>query len=282
MGALTDPIVLAIKAALTASIAILLTHLLDVPDQLSAGFVAVACVTPTAYAGLKRGGQQIVGSLIGGGIAMVLVLALPARVHAPWIVLLSVLLSILACTKLGMGSAYGVAAFSVVYVVALPFSSVAVAVETRLESLAIGIGVATLTNLGVSAAFGDRIVERRMRLARARVMETLRRRADVDAEARFEEAFAVVAELRTDLEAAHRELFARRARRSAERHLAESIRLRRLLHGTKTLVLLGHTTTSASVVDAAIAKLAGGELDEPTVDAVFAELGPPQSEARRF
>ncbi|CAN5581071.1 hypothetical protein BH09MYX1_BH09MYX1_40120 [soil metagenome] len=280
---LTDPLFLALKAALAASVAVLLTRLFHVSDQLSAGFVAVACVSPTAYAGLKRGAQHAFGSALGGGIATALTLILPAPL-APAIVLVSVFLAVLACMRLKMASAYGVAAFSAVYVVALPFVSATIAVETRLASVAIGIGVATITNLGVSAIFGERIIERRMRLARERIADALADRKGDAADARFETAFTLVAELRTDLEAAQRELLGSSfgARRAAARHIAEAIRFRRLLHVTKTLVLVGRSTIAARAIHDAVASLRRGSLHEAEVDALFAHLGSPDSSPRRL
>ncbi len=266
---LTDPLFLALKAAFAASLAVLLTYVLGIADQLSAGFVAVACVSPTAYAGLRRGGQQVAGSVLGGGIATLLSFVLPPSL-APLTVFLSVLLAVVACVRFGMTSAYGVAGFSAVYVVALPFASATVAIETRLLSLAIGISVATAFNLVVSWVLGSRIVERRIRIARAEVAEALRRRREPDADQRFEATFAVIAELQTDLEAARRELFGGRTRVLAEAHLAEATRLRRLLHVAKTLVLLDRADDPT--LDATCAALKTGPLEEPTVSALFAKL----------
>lgn len=282
MGSLTDPLFLAIKAALASGIAVLLALAFGVHDTLSAGFVAIACMSPTAYAGLKRGGHQVAGSLLGGGIATILKLALPAPSLTPLVVLVSVFLSVLACARFGMSAAYAIATLSAVYVAALPFASATIAIETRLLAVAIGIGVATATNLGISTAFSDTIVERRMRLARERVADTLVHRGDADADARFEAAFAVASELRTDLEAAHRELFSGRTRRVAERHLSESINLRRLLHVAKTLVLLGRSTAANDAIAKATERLRAGALDDATVDAVFLHLGQPDSAPRRF
>jgi uncharacterized membrane protein YccC len=266
---LIDPWFLALKAALAASIAVLLTHLFAVEDPLSAGFVAVACVSPTAYAGLRRGGEQVAGSLLGGGISTLLRWLAPPS-FGPAVVFGSVLVAVLACMRLGMRSAYAVAAFSAIYVVALPFASPTLAIETRLLALAIGIGVATIVNLVVSAAVGDRIVERRIRLARGKVADTLAEHPRADADDRFEQAFAVIAELQTDLEGARRELFGGRARKLAETHLAEAIRLRRLLHVAKTLVLLERA--DAATLAEAVSSLRAGPLDEPTVAALFARL----------
>src|SRR5689334_2632514 len=102
MDVLTDRWFLAIKAAVAASVAVLLTRQLGVADELSAGFVAVVCVTPTAYAGLRRGLAQVVGSILGGAIAMVLLLLLPARELAPVVVLVATLSAVLLCCALGM------------------------------------------------------------------------------------------------------------------------------------------------------------------------------------
>jgi uncharacterized membrane protein YgaE (UPF0421/DUF939 family) len=264
MGALTDPVYLATKAAAAASVAVLVTQVLRVPDALSAGFVAVACVSPTAYAGLRSGAEQVAGSLLGGVVTSLLLQVLGAPSLRPLVVLLAVLGSVLLCFGLRLGRSYAVASFTAVYVAALPFASAAIAVETRLISLAIGVVAATIANLLVSRVFGARILERRMRLTRALVARVLAALPDRDTPATaaldgaFEPAFAVLAELHADLTAARRELLRREAAgRLADEHLAESMRLRTLLHLAKTLVLLGQPTAA---LGPALAVLQRGEV----------------------
>jgi hypothetical protein len=290
MGALTDPVHLAIKSGIAASAAMVATQVLHVPDALSAGFVAVLCVSPTAYAGLRRGAEQLAGSLLGGALTWALMRLLPSPSLQPLVVLLAVFGSVRLCFALPLGDGYTVAGFSAMYVVAMPFASASFALGTRLLALALGIAAATATNLLVSRLFGPRILDRRMRLTRARVAAVLASLPDRDSpippppaaptsgpavspsppqhaplDDLFEPAFAVVAELHADLDSAAHEPRHGTTGRLAREHLAEAIGLRTLLHLAKTLVLLDCPTAALDPARAALQRgesLPAGAVDD--------------------
>ena len=259
--ALTDPLLLATKAGAAASMAVLATQLFGLKDALSAGFVAVVCVSPTAYAGLRRGFEQIVGSVLGAGVTMALLFLLKAPQLVPLLVLASVLLSVLLCMRLRLEQGYVVASFTALYFASGLYTTTSLALENRFGALALGIAAATFTNMLVSFLYAERILERRMRISRAIVAKALAHAQAQDetantVDAAFEPAFAVVSELRTDLDGAGRELFARAPMaKLAAAHRDEAIRLRTLLHLAKTLVLLGRPT---GALDLAIASLEKG------------------------
>ncbi len=281
MGALTDPVHLAAKAAVAASAAMLATQLLHVSDSLSAGFVAVICVSPMAYAGLRRGLEQLLGSLLGSAVTWGLLRVPGLASFQPLVVLLAVLVSVRLCFALRLAGGYTVASFSAMYVAAMPFSSATVAVETRLFALGLGIAAATTANLVVSHLFGVRILDRRMRLTRAHVAQLLARLPDLDTstplneavDAIFEPVFAVVAELHADLGSATHDIVGRGATgQLAEEHLAEAIRLRTLLHLAKTLVLLRRPLGALAPALAALQQ--GESLSGPAVDEARQSLRP--------
>jgi uncharacterized membrane protein YgaE (UPF0421/DUF939 family) len=269
MAALTDPLLLATKAGAAASMAVLATQLFGLKDALSAGFVAVVCVSPTAYAGLRRGFEQVVGSVLGAGVTMALLFLLKAPQLVPLLVLSSVLFSVLLCMRLRLEQGYVVASFTSLYFASGLYASTSVALENRFGALALGIAAATFTNMVVSFLYAERILERRMRLTRAIVAKALASAPEArTVDAAFEPAFAVVSELRTDLDGAARELFGRAPVGAlAAAHRDEAIRLRTLLHLAKTLVLLGQPT---EVLTEAIASLEKGTpLAEDAVEAAL-------------
>ena len=269
MGALTDPLLLATKAGAAASMAVLATQLFGLKDALSAGFVAVVCVSPTAYAGLRRGFEQVVGSVLGAGVTMALLFLLKAPQLVPLLVLSSVLASVLLCMRLRLEQGYVVASFTSLYFASGLYASTSVALENRFGALALGIAAATLTNMVVSFLYAERILQRRMRLTRAIVAKALASAPEArTVDAAFEPAFAVVSELRADLDGAARELFGRAPLGAlAAAHRDEAIRLRTFLHLAKTLVLLGQPT---EVLTEAIASLEkGAPLAEDAVEAAL-------------
>jgi uncharacterized membrane protein YgaE (UPF0421/DUF939 family) len=269
MGALTDPLLLATKAGAAASMAVLATQLFGLKDALSAGFVAVVCVSPTAYAGVRRGFEQVIGSVLGAGVTMALLFLLKAPQLVPLLVLSSVLFSVLLCMRLRLEQGYVVASFTSLYFASGLYASTSVALENRFGALALGIAAATFTNMVVSFLYAERILERRMRLTRAIVAKALASAPEArTVDAAFEPAFAVVSELRADLDGAARELFGRAPLGAlAAAHRDEAIRLRTFLHLAKTLVLLGQPTEVLAEAIASLEK--GAPLADDSVEAAL-------------
>jgi uncharacterized membrane protein YgaE (UPF0421/DUF939 family) len=161
--------------------------------------------------------------------------------------LASVTVTIAACFATRLRSAYLVAGFSVLYLHVLPLGSAASGIALRIEAVVIGALAATLVNTIVSSFGAERVAARRIRIAKATVADDLDRaaswieRREPKEAPSFDAAFAVVRELRTDLDAAAQErLFpgAPRARESAEAGLRMAESLERAAHLAKEITLL--------------------------------------------
>jgi hypothetical protein len=277
---LADPLWLAAKAGVASALAVVTARGLDVDDALSAGFVALACVSPSVWAGIKNGLEQLVGSALACAIAGLPMALFPAVRGSSAAILASLTLSVWACFAARLGSAYLVAGFSALYLHLLPFSSAALGISIRIEAVAIGILAATAVNTLVSSLFAERVAARRVTLAKRIVA------GDLDGAARwlddareatpptFHDAFQVVGELRLDLGAAtHERLFpgAARARKSAHRGLALADALEKTAHLAKELVLVaraeGHGRSPAVAAEALreVARSLAGEAVEPAL-----------------
>ncbi len=244
MSRLTDPVYLATKAAFSAAIAVAIAHVTHVPDALSSGFAALVCVTPTAYAGLRRGLEQLGGATLAGAVtALVLGLWPDARngPTAAFAVLLSVGLTAWSCHRLRWSGGYTVAGFTALYLVLLPFHTLSEALRVRIAAVLVGALAATVINLAVSAVASRSIRERRLRLTRSTIATCLdataaaclspaRRAAAADG---WRPAFEAVEELRADLAAqSHEVLLPRRraVRDAARRGLAVADALADVAH----------------------------------------------------
>lgn len=252
VATLTDPLYLAVKVGAAAGLAVLLAHVARVPDALSCGFVGLVCVTPTVYAGLRRGLEQLGGAALAGVITTPLALAGPAHPAAPVVALqvaVATGLVAAACHRLRWGGGYTVAGFTALYLRVLPFASPAEALRVRFAAVLLGVASASAVNLVVAWSAAGAIRERRVRLARAAVADPLRRAAAacVDpsqraaAAAAWRPAFAAVEELRADLAAQTRELLLPRrgvVRAAAARDLAALEGLADLAHLGRHVCLL--------------------------------------------
>ena len=217
----------AAKAALACALALGIDSLTGNPDHVTSTFVAVLAVSPVVLMGLRRSLDQIAGSLLGGlfgGGAMLAGLSLGLGIP------LAVALSILACFACGFGRGYPVAAFTALFVQAVPFGDAAATLEVRMLAVATAAVSAFLVNVVVSAAAYENIFRRRLRFAESTVSALLVRAADEGPEV-VREGFPVLAELSEELSLALGEL---RVRRSSSERLLEWQRraedLRRLLH----------------------------------------------------
>lgn len=252
MSRLTDPVYLTVKAAAAAGLGTLLAHAARVPDPLSSCFVALVCTTPSAYAGLGRGLEQLGGALVGGAITAAILAALPfhhddARVAI--VVALSLGATTWACLRLRWEGGHITAGFTALYLTLLPFPSFAEASRVRLLAVCLGILAATAVNVAVSLASSRKILARRVRLAREAVAEPLRQtaRACAVAEPRagladaYGPAFDVVVELRRDLAGLAREVIlpSRHAVRvEARARIETAARLEEVAHLGKHIALL--------------------------------------------
>jgi hypothetical protein len=259
---LSDPLPLAAKAGLASALAVVAARSMGHGDPLSAGFVALACISPTAYAGLRGGVAQLSGSILGVVGAGVPILLWP-RAHGSVVAMgLSMALVVLACVRLRLTSALLVAGFSALYVHLMPFASATVGGFERLAAVLDGIAAATLVNATVSALDADRIAARRIarvRLEVGRVLDrcasSLRANEPIPMHA-LSEGFAAIAALRGDLADAARERLvpgAARARRSAEHGLAIAAALEEVLHLAKECRTVADAIDRDPAADTALA-----------------------------
>lgn len=162
MTRLADPRWLAGKAGLSAGLAVAAVQVLEVPDAVSAAFVATVCTAPTVWSGLKRARDQVLASLLGAlGAAGLAWLGAPAPIG----VALAVGLAIAATWGASLAHAYPVASFTAIYMLLLPRGAPEATMRVRLLAVAIG----ALAALGVNAVLSWTAVRRvfRKRLEKA-------------------------------------------------------------------------------------------------------------------
>ncbi|MEM1182684.1 MAG: hypothetical protein AAGM22_30340 [Acidobacteriota bacterium] len=217
----------AVKAALACALALGIDSLTGNPDHVTSTFVAVLAVSPVVLLGLRRSLDQVAGSVLGGifgGAAMLAGLSIHLGIP------LAVALSILSCFACGFGRGYPVAAFTALFVQAVPFGDAADTLEVRMLAVATAAASAFLVNVLVSAAAYESIFRRRLRFAEATVSALLVRAADEGPKV-VRDGFPMLTELSEELNLAIGEL---RVRRSSSERLLEGQRriedLRRLLH----------------------------------------------------
>ena len=159
-----------LKSGLAVAFALILDAPLSNPDHVSSGFVSIMCVAPTVLLGLRRAGVQFSGSVIGGifGAAAMWtagVLGLPLLYAIPP----AVMAAVLAMLALRRPEAVPVAAFTALFLPALPQGSAIDTFLQRLLAISIGASSGLFVNAGISL-FGYRsIFQRRLRVARESV-----------------------------------------------------------------------------------------------------------------
>ncbi len=226
---------LAGKAAAACALALSLDALTGNPDHVTSTFVAVLSVSPVVLMGLRRSLDQVVGSVVGGlwgGGAMLL--GLGPGIGIP----LAVGAAVLTAFGLGFERGYTVAAFSALFVQAVPWGGPLATLEVRFLAVGTAAASAFMVNLLFSAAAYRNIFRRRMRFAEATV-STLLSRAAEEGPAVVRSGFPVLAALEAELALATEELRFRRARKT-EAWIAgltqRAANLRRLLHLVLDLV----------------------------------------------
>ncbi len=232
---LSHPGFLAVKAGLAALLALALNHLLDNPDAVSASFVAVLCVSPTLLMGLKRAGQQLIGSLLGGVCGCLAMLAgLAPEIGIP----VAVGLSVLASLQLGFELAWPATAFSALFLQAVPRGSPLETFGVRLVSIGIAACSGLLVNALVSAGSYARLFARRLRVVEAHAEAALQAAAERGDHAPCEAALALLNRAAAEWTSALRELGWRQRPVLEARLRNGALRLaawRRLLRGSLEL-----------------------------------------------
>lgn len=172
MASLTDRRFLAAKAAISAVLAWTWVDLLGNPDAVSASFVAVICTSPIILSGLKRARDQVLGSIIGGALAVVFALSgLPTALALAAAVSSAVWVTIAA----GLEAGYLVAAFTAIYLLLVPRGTPWDTLLVRLSAVTVGAGAAVLVNGVVSLLMYARIFRRKVQVARQQLHQELLR-----------------------------------------------------------------------------------------------------------
>jgi hypothetical protein len=291
---LADPLPLALKCGIASALAIVAARMVGVHDALSAAFVATACISPSAYAGLRGGIAQLAGSLLGVACAAAPLLFRPELDASPFVAGVGVSVAVLGCLAFRSPRAIPVAAFSVLYIHLVPGQSALHGVVERIGAVLLGVLVATLANTLVSALDGERIAARRTARVRSAVAEAMAasaariaRRGEVP-DSTLAQAFEAVAALRVDLGHAAREHGfpgAKRARSSAATGLVRAAGLEEATHLAKECVLASEgldeadRSRFAAHVESLASRLRGASIDASVRHAL---RDWPPDEATRF
>ncbi|MFN7132102.1 MAG: aromatic acid exporter family protein [Myxococcales bacterium] len=175
MQPLANPFFLSLKAGAAVALAIATVNFIGVRDQISATFVALVCISPTVFTGIRRGIEQFTASLLGGAITLALLFTFPRH---PLVLGLAMALTVRVAFSVGYWRTYLVAGFTVLYMYILPFDSPTVALEQRMLSVMVGIASSTLVNLGISAFSYRSLFTRRLQLVREALDKACRQIAE--------------------------------------------------------------------------------------------------------
>lgn len=252
---LTNWPIFSLKAGLAAGLALLLCQVFKVNDPISGTFVAIMCITPTLFTGLRAALEQAMGSLIGGALATLLVLSgvpqLPALVVA-------VGLAVFAAGMIRMPTAYSIASFTALYVVLMP-EHVGTYVH-RMGAVLIAAGSALLVNFLLSGLQYRQLFARRIVLVRAAVAYSLARGLEEE----FGYAFAMVDDFSELLRDVARDWLGQRT--LGERissYQEEASRLRYVLHFGLDALIRKQPTAGLQLLEAS--KVVRGDLEPSTV-----------------
>ncbi len=135
------------KSAAAVFISLYIAKLLKLPDLLSPAFVAVLCIQPTVYTGIRRGLQEFFVSLLGAIFSLIFVLPYGINLIT---VPLTVAFTIYVAIKLHLDDSISIAIFTVLYITLFPGESVIKTTEIRFFSIVIGILSASFVNYLVS------------------------------------------------------------------------------------------------------------------------------------
>jgi hypothetical protein len=276
---LADARWIAAKAAAAAALGVGLAQTTAVPDALSSAFVALVCVSPSAYAGARRALEQLGSAALAGAVTAGLLQVAPRGQALTAGLALG--LTVAACHGVGWSRSYVVAGFTSLYLVLLPFGSLGEALTVRAQAVALGATAAFAVNLAVAALASRSIRLRRERLTRAAVAAPFARTAAAcgdraqreAASASWGPAFDAVDELRADLADQSREvLLPGRAavREAAARSLRALDDLADVAHLGRhvALVLEAHPRTETALGEALarVARWLAGEGEAPVAE----------------
>ncbi len=146
--ALTNPTALALKAGLATGIALGLSKAAGNPDIVSSTFVAVLCTSPMVFMGIRLAFAQLFGSVVGGLLGSFMMLAgTPLSIGIP----VAVSLAIASCFSVRFPQGYQAAAFSALFVQAVPRGTPTQTFGIRMLAVGIAATSGLLINLIISS-----------------------------------------------------------------------------------------------------------------------------------
>ena len=159
-----------LKSGLAVAFALLIDVPLGNPDHVSSGFVSIMCVAPTVLLGLRRASVQFSGSVIGGIFgAAAMWSAGELRLPLLYAIPPAVMGATLAMLALRRPEAVAVAAFTALFLPALPHGSALDTFLQRLLAISIGASSGLIVNASISFIGYRSIFSRRLRVARETV-----------------------------------------------------------------------------------------------------------------
>lgn len=146
--ALISPFWLALKAGAASGVALLLAQATACPDLVSTTFVAVLCTSPTVLLGMRLATAQLLGSAVGGACGAAMVAAgVPVFPGIP----LAVFLAVGASFAMRYPKGYQAAAFTALFVQAIPRGGPMDTLAVRILAIAIAALSGFVVNVVVSA-----------------------------------------------------------------------------------------------------------------------------------
>ncbi len=233
-----------LKVGLVSTLAFLLDGVFHLDDAVSAGFVAVVCISPTLFTGMKRATVQVAGSLLGGVIATLLLLL---GLKGALAIGLAVGLSAALAGFLKMEQANIVAAFAALYVMILGEAAPSVSCLKHLGAVAIAGLSATLVNFLISALFYRVLFTRRLQILRKQLAWTFE--AAERGEDAFDAAFAMIGSVESELDDASRERRKKRIEEMLRRYQEEVAILKDLAHYGKDALLQGNAVSFEAIAE---------------------------------
>jgi hypothetical protein len=153
--------IVTLKYLFAVLLALSLALILDIPDYLSACFIAVLTLQPNFYRGIEFSWQQIKGTVVGGVVTVLVVLLSGGVLHGTfWPVQAAVSMAITIGLCLGYRLEEGsiIALFTVAYLTCLPemiHESFFRTLDLRILTIGVGLFTGLVMNYG-SSLFGYR------------------------------------------------------------------------------------------------------------------------------
>ncbi len=163
---------------LKSGLAVAFALVLDVPlgnrDHVSSAFVSIMCVAPTVLLGLRRASVQFSGSVIGGIFGAIAMWAAgELRLPLLYAIAPAVIGAVFLMLALRRPEAVPVAAFTALFLPAMPQATTAETFLSRMLAISIGASSGFIVNAGISF-FGYRsIFSRRLRVAEDTVLRAV-------------------------------------------------------------------------------------------------------------